>query len=98
MTSELRVFPLEGLPEIEAGDDLAALLADAAERAGGLLDADVVVVAQKVVSKAEGRVVSLEGIDPSDAGPRAGRRRRPAPPRADPAGERARLSGRARRS
>ena len=62
----LSVFPLEGLPEIEAGDDLPALLADAAERAGGLLDTDVVVVAQKVVSKAEGRVVSLEGIDPSE--------------------------------
>ena len=61
----LSVFPLEGLPEIEAGDDLATLLADAAERAGGLLDADVVVVAQKIVSKAEGRVVSLDGIEPS---------------------------------
>jgi coenzyme F420-0:L-glutamate ligase/coenzyme F420-1:gamma-L-glutamate ligase len=61
----LSVFPLEGLPEIEAGHDLAALLADAAERAGGLLDADVVVVTQKIVSKAEGRVVSLDGIEPS---------------------------------
>jgi coenzyme F420-0:L-glutamate ligase/coenzyme F420-1:gamma-L-glutamate ligase len=66
VSRELRVFPLEGLPEIEAGDDLAALLADAAERAGGLADADVVVVAQKIVSKAEGRVVSLEGIEPSE--------------------------------
>jgi coenzyme F420-0:L-glutamate ligase / coenzyme F420-1:gamma-L-glutamate ligase len=66
VTSELRVFPLEGLPEIEAGDDLAALLADAAERAGGLHDADVIVVTQKVVSKAEGRVVSLDGVEPSD--------------------------------
>jgi coenzyme F420-0:L-glutamate ligase/coenzyme F420-1:gamma-L-glutamate ligase len=66
LTRELRVFPLEGVPEIEAGDDLAALLAAAADRAGGLADADVVVVAQKVVSKAEGRVVSLEGIEPSN--------------------------------
>jgi len=65
VTRELRVFALEGLPEIEAGDDLAALLADAAERAGGLEDADVVVVAQKVVSKAEGRIVSLDGVEPS---------------------------------
>jgi coenzyme F420-0:L-glutamate ligase/coenzyme F420-1:gamma-L-glutamate ligase len=65
VTAELRVFPLEGLPEIEAGDDLAALLADAADRAGGLEDADVLVVAQKVVSKAEGRLVSLDGVEPS---------------------------------
>ena len=62
----LSVFPLEGLPEIEAGDDLVVLLADAAARAGGLLDADVIVVAQKVVSKAEGRVLSLDGVEPSD--------------------------------
>lgn len=64
--TELRVIPLLGIPEVEQGDDLAALLADAAERAGGLEDADVVVVAQKIVSKAEGRVVRLEGIEPSE--------------------------------
>jgi coenzyme F420-0:L-glutamate ligase/coenzyme F420-1:gamma-L-glutamate ligase len=61
----LTVVPLEGLPELEKGDDLATLLADAAARADGLQDADVVVVAQKAVSKVEGRVVSLDGVDPS---------------------------------
>lgn len=66
MKDGIRVFPLVGIPEVEQGDDLAALLADAAERAGGLEDADVVVVAQKVVSKAEGRVVQLDGIEPSE--------------------------------
>ncbi|MGH3073165.1 MAG: coenzyme F420-0:L-glutamate ligase [Gaiellaceae bacterium] len=65
MTGEVRVLPLAGIPEIEAGDDLGALLADAAERAGGLEDADVVVVAQKAVSKAEGRVVRLDELEPS---------------------------------
>ena len=50
-----------------------------------LEDGDVVVVAQKVVSKAEGRVVALDEIEPSDAGARARRRRRPAPGRGDPA-------------
>ncbi|HUP33374.1 MAG TPA: coenzyme F420-0:L-glutamate ligase [Gaiellaceae bacterium] len=65
MTDGVRVFPLEGVPEIEADDDLAALLAAAADRAGGLEDADVVVVAQKVVSKAEGRVVALGDVQPS---------------------------------
>lgn len=65
MTDGFRVFPLEGIPEVEAGDDLVALLADAAGLVGGLEDADVVVVAQKIVSKAEGRVVGLDGIEPS---------------------------------
>ena len=66
MTQGIRVFPLEGIPEIEEGDDLVALLAEAADRAGGFEDADILVVAQKVVSKAEGRVVSLDEIEPSD--------------------------------
>jgi coenzyme F420-0:L-glutamate ligase/coenzyme F420-1:gamma-L-glutamate ligase len=65
VSGEIRVIPLAGVPEVEEGDDLAALLADAAARAGGLEDADVVVVAQKVVSKAEGRVVRLDELEPS---------------------------------
>ena len=56
---------LEGLPEVREGDDVARFVADAAERAGGLEDDDVVVVAQKVVSKAEGRVVELASVRPS---------------------------------
>ena len=66
MTDGIRVFPLEGIPEVEEGDDLVALLAEAADRAGGFEDADILVVAQKVVSKAEGRVVRLEDIEPSE--------------------------------
>jgi coenzyme F420-0:L-glutamate ligase / coenzyme F420-1:gamma-L-glutamate ligase len=54
--SELRLLPLAGIPEVEPGADLASLIGAAVERAGGLADGDVVVVAQKVVSKAEGRV------------------------------------------
>ena len=65
MTVGFRVFPLEGIPEVEEGDDLVALLAEAADRAGGFEDADILVVAQKLVSKAEGRVVKLEEIEPS---------------------------------
>ena len=53
---EIRLIPLPGLPELAAGDDLGSLLADAAERAGGLVAGDVVVVAHKAVSKVEGRV------------------------------------------
>jgi coenzyme F420-0:L-glutamate ligase/coenzyme F420-1:gamma-L-glutamate ligase len=49
------------MPEVRAGDDLAALIAEHA----ALEDGDVVVVAQKVVSKAEGRVVRLDELEPS---------------------------------
>jgi coenzyme F420-0:L-glutamate ligase / coenzyme F420-1:gamma-L-glutamate ligase len=50
------ILPLQGIPEVRPGDDLAALLGDAIARAGGLAEGDVLVVAQKVVSKAEARV------------------------------------------
>jgi coenzyme F420-0:L-glutamate ligase / coenzyme F420-1:gamma-L-glutamate ligase len=58
----IQVLPVAGLPEIGEGDDLAALIADRAE----LRDGDVLVVAQKVVSKAEGRVVKLADVEPTD--------------------------------
>ncbi len=63
----LTILPLEGIPEIEEGVDLAALLHEAAGWIGGFQTNDVLVVAQKVVSKAEGRVVHLEDVEPSDA-------------------------------
>ena len=59
------VIPLEGLPELEESDDLGLLLHAAAERTGGLEDGDVVVVAQKAVSKVEGRIVRLADVEPS---------------------------------
>ncbi len=59
--SEVRVIGVDGLPEIQPGDDLGALIHEAAE----LEDGDIVVVAQKAVSKAEGRVVPLKGVSPS---------------------------------
>lgn len=60
------VTALGGLPEIGAGADLASLLLDAAAHAGtALRDDDVVVVAQKIVSKAEGRRVRLAEVTPS---------------------------------
>jgi coenzyme F420-0:L-glutamate ligase/coenzyme F420-1:gamma-L-glutamate ligase len=63
--SEIRILPLHEVPEVRPGDDLGGMLAAAAERAGGLEDGDVVVVAQKAVSKAEGRVLRLEDVEPS---------------------------------
>ena len=59
------VIPLEGLPELVEGEDLGLLLHAAAGAAGGLRDADVVVVAQKAVSKVEGRVVRLADVEAS---------------------------------
>jgi coenzyme F420-0:L-glutamate ligase / coenzyme F420-1:gamma-L-glutamate ligase len=60
--TELRVIPLVGMPEVERGADLAELVAGAA----ALEDGDVVVLAQKAVSKAEGRIVRLDDIEPSE--------------------------------
>lgn len=57
----IEIHPVEGLPEIRSGDDLAALIAERTELRGG----DVLVVAQKAVSKAEGRVVRLDELVPS---------------------------------
>jgi coenzyme F420-0:L-glutamate ligase / coenzyme F420-1:gamma-L-glutamate ligase len=54
---EIRIIPVRGIPEVRAGDDLAEHIVGAAGGAG-LEDRDVVVIAQKVVSKAEGRLVS----------------------------------------
>jgi coenzyme F420-0:L-glutamate ligase/coenzyme F420-1:gamma-L-glutamate ligase len=59
----LELTALPGLPEIRPGDDLAALLAAAA---GAFDPGDVLVVAHKVVSKAEGRIVHLDDVRPSD--------------------------------
>ena len=65
----LEIFGIEGIPQITRGDDLAGLIADAIARAASsspdhaLRDGDVVVIASKIVSKAEGR---LEPIDPDD--------------------------------
>jgi coenzyme F420-0:L-glutamate ligase/coenzyme F420-1:gamma-L-glutamate ligase len=58
----IEIFPVEGLPEIREGDDLAAMIAERVH----LHDGDVLVVAQKAVSKAEGRVVHLATIEASD--------------------------------
>ncbi len=60
------IFPVAGLPEIQPGDDLAALLLDAVAAQGlALEDRDVLVVAQKVVSKAEDARVALGSLAPS---------------------------------
>jgi coenzyme F420-0:L-glutamate ligase/coenzyme F420-1:gamma-L-glutamate ligase len=64
--SEVRIIGLPGLPVIVPGADLAALICDAAEKAGMTFEpGDVLVVTQKIVSKAEGDLIDLTQIDPS---------------------------------
>jgi coenzyme F420-0:L-glutamate ligase/coenzyme F420-1:gamma-L-glutamate ligase len=58
----IELIPVRGLPEIRPGDDLAALICERSE----LRASDVVVVAQKAVSKSEGRLVRLDELEPSD--------------------------------
>jgi coenzyme F420-0:L-glutamate ligase/coenzyme F420-1:gamma-L-glutamate ligase len=62
---ELTVIPVRGLPEVKAGDDLPAMILQAAGLAPGIQQGDVLVVTQKIVSKAEGRVLRLDSVTPS---------------------------------
>jgi len=59
--TELTISPVRGLPELRAGDDLATMIAERAQ----LEDGDVLVVAQKAISKIEGRIVRLDEVEPS---------------------------------
>ena len=69
----LELFGLEGMGEVHAGDSIGALICSASARQGIDLAAnDIVVVAQKIVSKAEGRVLRLDGVRPSERAKRLG--------------------------
>jgi len=64
--TDLTLIGLTGIPEVRAGDDLAAMIVQAARARGLVLEpGDILVVTQKVISKAEGRVVSLGAVAPS---------------------------------
>jgi len=63
--ADLQLWALRGLGEIHPGDDLVARLADALATGPGLRDGDILVVTQKVVSKAEGRLLDLRTVEPS---------------------------------
>lgn len=66
MTVRLELIALDGIAEVHPGDDLAALIVEAAATSSvSLADDDVVVVTQKIVSKAEGRLVELAAVEPS---------------------------------
>jgi len=66
MPPRYQVVGVEGLPEVRPGDDLARLVVDAAARqTTPIQSADILVVGQKIVSKAEGRIVRLPEVTPS---------------------------------
>jgi coenzyme F420-0:L-glutamate ligase / coenzyme F420-1:gamma-L-glutamate ligase len=63
---QITVTGINGIPEVRAGDDVAALILQACEAQGVHLQAgDILVVTQKIVSKAEGQIVDLHNIEPS---------------------------------
>jgi coenzyme F420-0:L-glutamate ligase/coenzyme F420-1:gamma-L-glutamate ligase len=65
--SAVTLIPIPGLPEIQPGDALASLIAAAIPSAHlDLLQGDILILGQKIVSKAEGRIVSLDSVEPSE--------------------------------
>lgn len=63
----LTITALDGIPRVQPGDDVAALLIAALEGSGGVLrDRDILVVTSKIVSKAEGRYLDLAQVEPSE--------------------------------
>ena len=66
MPPEIRVIGVQGMPEVQDGDDLPTQIIDAAQAQGTVIESgDVLVVTQKVVSKAEGRVVPIDSVEAS---------------------------------
>lgn len=62
----ITIIGLRGFPDIKAGDDIAKMICEKAEeQIGGLRDNDIIVVASKIVAKAEGRIVNLSNVQPS---------------------------------
>ena len=73
--SPVSIYPVAGLPEIANGASLPGLIVEGVERLGMSLEpGDVLVITQKVVSKAEGRVLSLHGVHPSARATEIGQR------------------------
>ena len=65
MTNAIQIIPLRGLPEVREGDNIAKLIVVAAGTEPGIREGDILVVTQKIVSKSEGRVISLSSVKPS---------------------------------
>ncbi|MBC7112367.1 MAG: coenzyme F420-0:L-glutamate ligase, partial [Methanothermobacter sp.] len=62
----ISLIGVEGMPLVGSGDDIAYLIISALNEGGeDLLDGDIIVIAETIVSKAEGNIISLEEIEPS---------------------------------
>ncbi|MCS7386157.1 MAG: coenzyme F420-0:L-glutamate ligase [archaeon GB-1867-005] len=69
----VKIFGLRGIPIIKEGDDIAKIICEAAESQGiGIRDGDVIVIASKIVAKAEGQIINLDEIKPSPFAIRVG--------------------------
>lgn len=67
LSSEIKIIGIEGIPEVKPGSDIASLIANSIQRQGiKIMNKDIIVVTHKIVSKAEGRLVDLKKIKPSD--------------------------------
>lgn len=65
----MQIMPVPGLPEISPGDDLAGMIIEACNGSTGLEDQDVLVISQKVISKAENQLVTVDPDDPQSHKP-----------------------------
>jgi len=63
----IEIIGVPGIPEVKPGDDIGELIVRATEKAGlAILDGDIIVVTQKIVSKSEGRLLKLSEVRPSE--------------------------------
>jgi coenzyme F420-0:L-glutamate ligase / coenzyme F420-1:gamma-L-glutamate ligase len=66
LNNKISIFGINGIPDVSQGDDIAAFIIDALEAQGDVMqDRDVIVITQKIVSIAEGRVVRPSDVEPS---------------------------------
>jgi len=80
LSLEIKIIGIKGIPEVKPGDDLANLIIDTIQRQGiKIMGRDAIVVTHKIVSKAEGRIIDLKKINPSDFALKISKRRKKDP-------------------
>ena len=79
MSLEIKIIGIKGIPKVEPGDDIADLIIDSINQGINLMDKDIIVVTHKIVSKAEGRLIDLKKINPSDFALKISKRRKKDP-------------------
>jgi len=79
LSLEIKIIGIKGIPKVEPGDDIADLIIDSINQGINLMDKDIIVVTHKIVSKAEGRLIDLKKINPSDFALKISKRRKKDP-------------------